>query len=538
MAGFSIFLIFKEKKVESLELRAFSLQVNNTVEGILRDNIDNEKRITNISKIKKELVKSSSVFTYLGTEVAIFTGDYNLFFNTMNNWLCSYTEYSEGNRNFIGYGYLDPKTWFTDKEIAEIENYLYADLKAKKVGDLSEYSLNLEGFWVDNEMIIPDKISVTPMYAQSFDEKGSVTSSGGTHENNIAYITGNKNTKDLQYFKYGGILPISNDYHNSQKEIELRNIASNKEKLKETIKKTGNISIERVNFFTYRYYLAQPYQNIKQVIDEGNNYSEFWTVFVREVNLLDKCFYSLVFIWGSCLIAFIILSFILSEQTYKTYSKREEFERQQKETTNALAHDLKTPLSIISGYAQNLLENIHTKKREYYAGNILDNINRMDKIIQEMLELSKLESGLFEIRFEAISLAEVCTKIINRYGKICNERYIITSLEGDAILKADTYLIERVIDNFFVNALDNTPLEGIISIRIFNSTLEFYNSGSYIPEEMLSEIWQPYKKADISRNNTKGTGLGLSISRTILELYNFTYGAKNSDNGVVFWYKW
>ncbi|NLI91217.1 MAG: ATP-binding protein [Peptococcaceae bacterium] len=53
----------------------------------------------------------------------------------------------------------------------------------------------------------------------------------------------------------------------------------------------------------------------------------------------------------------------------------------------------------------------------------------------------------------------------------------------------------------------------------------------------MNEIWQPYKKADASRNNTKGTGLGLAISRAILELYQFSYGVQNSDNGVKFWFK-
>lgn len=68
-------------------------------------------------------------------------------------------------------------------------------------------------------------------------------------------------------------------------------------------------------------------------------------------------------------------------------------------------------------------------------------------------------------------------------------------------------------------------------------TLEVYNSGSHIFEDKMNEIWLPYKKADASRSNKKGTGLGLSISRAILELYKFSYGAKNSDDGVIFWFK-
>lgn len=67
--------------------------------------------------------------------------------------------------------------------------------------------------------------------------------------------------------------------------------------------------------------------------------------------------------------------------------------------------------------------------------------------------------------------------------------------------------------------------------------LELFNSGNHIPQAKLPEIWQPYKKADVSRSHTKGTGLGLAIARGILESHGFTYGAENTDDGVVFWFK-
>ncbi|HWQ43735.1 MAG TPA: HAMP domain-containing sensor histidine kinase [Desulfosporosinus sp.] len=536
MTGFSLFLVAQEKKMGSWELRTLALQVNNTIGGILQDNIDSNNQITDISKLKKQLV-GKSFFTYLGTEVAIFSGDYSLIFNSNDNWLCSYTEYSEGSKNYTGYGYLNPKDWFNEKEITELENYLKANPKAEKAGDLSGYSLHLEGFWVDNEMIIPDKISVVPIYAETFDKEGSVRSISGTHLKDIVYTSGYENTKNLPYFEHGHIQPVNEGFQDKEKAINLRNLVLDQDKLKEAVKQPGNVLCERVNWLTYRYYLPQPYQNTVKVIDDQNNYSEFWTVFAREVNLWDKCAGTLIFVWGSCLITFVIVALILAAQTYKTYQKREELEEFRKETTNALAHDLKTPLSIISGYAQNLMENIQTEKREHYAGSIQVNVNRMDKIIREMLELSRLEADVWPIKFEEVSLGEVCAEIIERYKQISAEKSILTYLEGDAVIKADHSLMERVIDNFFVNALDSTPDGGTIRIRMVDNRFEFYNSGSYIPEEKLSEIWQPYKKADVSRSNTKGTGLGLAISRTILELYQFSYGAKNSDDGVIFWFK-
>jgi signal transduction histidine kinase len=124
--------------------------------------------------------------------------------------------------------------------------------------------------------------------------------------------------------------------------------------------------------------------------------------------------------------------------------------------TNALAHDLKTPLSIISGYAQNLQENIHTEKREHYAAHIQANVDRMDKIIRGMLEMTRLESDSLQMKREELSLAESSHEVLDRYRPICQEKSITVGIEGEAVIKADHAMIVRVIDNFFVNALENT----------------------------------------------------------------------------------
>lgn len=151
--------------------------------------------------------------------------------------------------------------------------------------------------------------------------------------------------------------------------------------------------------------------------------------------------------------------------------------------------------------------------------------------------MSKLDSEPFEINFESVSLNEISSGIINRYKNICDEKSITTNFAGEAVVKADKALIERVIDNFFVNTLDNMYDGGTIHILIKGDTFEIFNSGSHIPENILDDIWLPYKKGNMERSNTKGTGLGLSIVRTILELHKFTYGVKNKEDGVTFWFK-
>ena len=539
MLGFSVFLVSQEKKAAGMELQAYALRMSSKVEGILQNHLHNDKQLTDIPAVKNELLKETPFFNLLGSELAIFTGDYKLLFNTNSYWRCSYTERKEGSKHYTGYAYLNPGDWFAEEEIKEIERYLYADPRPKKKGDLSGYIVDLRGFWVDDGMVIPERITVNSLYADKFDEKGNLSSGGGAITDNIAYLSGYKNAGDLPYFEHGAIIPDNNGNPNSAKRVELRRMVTDSSKLKETLQDfvvQGGLS-ERLRLLTYRYYLAVPYQNTARVKQDQSLESEFWTILGSDVNIGERCLPTLIFVGASCLAAFSIAALILSKQTYKTYCQQWELEKQRKEITDALAHDLKTPLSIISGYTQNLQENIHTEKRDHYANHIQENVERMDKIIRKMLELTRLESGFLQVKSEDVALDEICQIIIDRYKPVWEDKLLAVSLDGKAAVRADGSLLLRVIDNFFGNALDNTSQGGRISISISEDALQVYNSGSHIPESKMEEIWQPFKKGDAARSHSKGTGLGLAITRTILELHGFPYGAKNLEDGVAFWFQ-
>lgn len=539
MIGFSVFFVFEQKKVAKMALQTEALQISMKVEEILKKHIDSERQIKDISKVKKEFANESNFFIFEDTEIAVFTGDYQLLFNTNNYWKVSYS-YNEGGNFLTEYGFLNPKDWFSDEEVKEIERYVYANPKAEKEGDLSGYTVDVKGFWVDNEMIIPKQITVNEMYAQKFDDNGDIVASGGTHTDHVVYESTYHNTEGLPYFdKLGGIMPEYGGNPNNEKQNELRQWVNDKDYLKEALLQAPAItsSSQRLNLLNYRLYWAQPYGGAADWHEEQGLSSDFWVVVGRDINLWERGSSTLVFVWLSCFSIFLIGALILSRQTYKTYEKREELEKQRKEMTNALAHDLKTPLSIISGYAQNLQENILTEKRGHYIVQIQANIDRMDKIIREMLEMARLESNSFKMNMEEISLYQLCNEVMMRYEPICREKSITIQLEGDAIVKADRSLMGRVIDNLLVNAIEHMPDGGNIHMSIADHILEVYNSGSHIPEEKMEEIWLPFEKGDTSRRNTKGTGLGLTISRAILDMHKFPSGVKNREDGVLFWFK-
>lgn len=536
MAGFSFFLIRQERKEKGMELQANAFQINNIFEEVLQGNMDAEGGVADIPKLKKELIDKSPFFSDPNTEMAIYTGDYDLVYHTDDYWRCSYTKYSVGNTSYTGYAYLDAKKWFGKKEIQELNRYLYAVPKPEKPGDLDGYSLDIEGFWLDNGMVIPDKIYITPMTASSFDKDGNATSGSGTRREDLVYRSNYQNTGGLPYFDYASIEPTRNE-STLRNPAVLRSMVQDVNKLKTNVKKMKFLSYETVSPVTYRFYLVMPYQNTIDASDQKYT-SKSWTVLAREINLLNQCGTTLAFVWVSCFATFLVAGLILSAQTYKLYHEREQLEKRRTETANALAHDLKTPLSIISGYAQNLIENVMTEKRGHYAAHIQENVNRMDHIVREILELSKLEANQLQTKSEEVSLSVVCAELIKRYELVCHEKALEVHCQGDAVIKADFSLIQRVIENFFINALDHTPSGGAIRMKITGGVFEIYNSGSQIPEEKTKAVWEPYIKGEESRSGTKGSGLGLSICSAVLELYHFSYGVENRDDGVVFWFRY
>ncbi|WP_326909766.1 sensor histidine kinase [Sedimentibacter sp. MB31-C6] len=547
MIGFTAFLVSMEKEAAGKEFGNRAQQINDRVEEILNNNIDNDKQIIDLADVKKEFVEKSPVYLLNGAETAIFTSDYELIYSTYSTkdyWKCIYREFEKGKQSKDRVGLLKIDDWFSEEEIKKLENYLYAKPKAENVGDLAGYSIHIDSFWVDDEMIIPHSISASRMYACEFDEEGNVTSRSGTISKGNFYFKDYNNIKNLPYYEFGSIIPEYNENLNSKNQDELREMVTDESNLMNYLQPVEKWwfpnyikPVERVNILTYRYYLVVPYQNSIRMLDDQSLYSEFYTAVGIDINIWERISSTLIYVWISCLIVFGIASLILSNQTYKTYLKKEKIEKQRKETTDALAHDLKTPLSIISGYAQNLQEDVHTEKREHYASNIQKNVERMDKIIHQMLDMSKLESDSFKIEFDEVSLSEISSKIINRYKSICDEKSITVSIAGEAVIQADKILLERVVDNFFINAIENTLEGGKINIEIIEDTFEVYNSGSHIPEDIIKDIWLPFKRGDKERGNTKGTGLGLSIARSILELHKFSYGVKNKEDGAAFWFK-
>lgn len=235
---------------------------------------------------------------------------------------------------------------------------------------------------------------------------------------------------------------------------------------------------------------------------------------------------------------------VMSRHLQGEYDRQVEREKQRRELTNAIAHELKTPLGIIHGYCESLQENIHVEKRAQYLAVILDETERMNALVLEMLDLSRMESESFRLRMEPFLLDELAREAADRFRPAAEEKEvrIFLQLEPACRITADRGRIAQALSNFLSNAIRHTPQGGVISVRVLHAghavRCEVENDGAPIPEEQQERIWDVFYKADASRQRAKGgTGLGLAIARHILELHGMAYGVRNTGTGVLFWFE-
>lgn len=224
--------------------------------------------------------------------------------------------------------------------------------------------------------------------------------------------------------------------------------------------------------------------------------------------------------------------------------KERKLDKMRKEFVAGVSHELRTPISIISGYAEGLKDNIADEdSREFYLDVIVDEAAKMNALVSDMLDLAQLESGNFTMEPEPFYIDELMQKCINKHKQFFLQKKIKVQefLTKDLCVNGDFLRIEQVITNFLTNAIRHTPETGIINIKIIDEgqicKVEVENQGDHLSESDLEYIWDRFYKADKSRNRVAGgIGLGLSIVKNILLMHNSTFGVRNTDLGVCFFF--
>lgn len=234
-----------------------------------------------------------------------------------------------------------------------------------------------------------------------------------------------------------------------------------------------------------------------------------------------------------------------NEQLKADIEKEKQLEKQRREFVASVSHELKTPISLISGYAEGIKDGIVTgTRREEYIEVILDESSRMAGLVQDMLDLAQLESGKFKLNEAKFPLHDLIRSMSDKMDMDFRRRGIQCrmDLRGSAEAYGDVSRIGQVLANLLSNASKHTPDGGTIRIQTEDDKdgvqIRVHNNGAPIPDEELPRLWETFYTVEKSHNreHAAGSGLGLAIVRNILALHGSRYGVYNTADGVTFYF--
>ena len=231
--------------------------------------------------------------------------------------------------------------------------------------------------------------------------------------------------------------------------------------------------------------------------------------------------------------------------------RKSKIDEMRKSFISDVSHELKTPIALIQGYSEGLLENVNTdpENRQFYAEVIQDESNKMDKLVKQLLELTKLEYEKREFNNREFNIVELEKEIVRSSKVMLEERKteVIFETEDKINVFADDFYTSQIITNYLTNAIKHVEnIDGEKYIKITNKEypernkvrITVFNTGENISKENLSRIWNRFFKADEARNREDGgSGIGLSIVRAIMNNYGNDFGVENKDNGVEFYFE-
>lgn len=235
----------------------------------------------------------------------------------------------------------------------------------------------------------------------------------------------------------------------------------------------------------------------------------------------------------------------LSKTLNYTVSELKKTEDLQHELIANVSHDLRTPLTMITAYSE-VMRDIPGENSPENVQVIIDEANRLTNLVNDMLDISKLQAGVDTLNAREYNLTSGIKSVIDRYAKLVEQdgyKVIFKYKEEDIMVRADEFKIYQVLYNLVNNAINYTGPDKTVTIKqIVNGEIvriEVTDTGDGIAEEELANVWERYYKADKKhKREVMGTGLGLSIVKNILKLHDAKYGVLSKvGEGSTFWFE-
>ena len=226
--------------------------------------------------------------------------------------------------------------------------------------------------------------------------------------------------------------------------------------------------------------------------------------------------------------------------------RKEAIDEMRKDFIANVSHELKTPIALIQGYAEGLNEGLceDEESRKYYTEVIMDESEKMNKMVKQLLTLSSLESGNSILHKENFNMTSLTEGVLSSISILIGEKNLEVDFDTskDIFLYADEFKIEEVVTNYISNAIHHVNDNGTIKIDVSederNVYFSVYNTGNQIPEKDLSNVWEKFFKVDKAHSRSYGgSGIGLSIVKAIVEAHGGVVKVVNKSDGVEFGFR-
>lgn len=266
------------------------------------------------------------------------------------------------------------------------------------------------------------------------------------------------------------------------------------------------------------------------VVAIGNSY---YLVMDYHTNLIKSTFGKLIIAtWIGIALLSTLISLAIAYVLYRSYRSAYDMEQYRCTTSNAMAHDLKSPLAVIQLNAENLRDGTNPEKNRHYTDNIINEVHQMNAQIASILDMAKAEDVNTKLHKTDVDITAIVNSVAAEYAERIKEKNVSIEVNGACTVHADEKLMNQAIKNIMDNAVKYVTDGGHIAVELSDKEVSFVNSSEPLDKDTLEDVWKPFVKGDNSRHGHKGTGLGLSIVKTIMDRHGFDCEMKNVDGGV------
>lgn len=398
---------------------------------------------------------------------------------------------------------------------------IYEEIKTALVQDNSneqeEYGAYIDGYYIKGATIIPKAIEIRKTRC-FYDHSGmmhSITELEKRFELNQCDVTGYEEVDtNNKIVAIRLLLETQLSSENAHKElydsIPKEEIQKNIEEVASHSHGCGAGILYSSNLFHYQEVSVYCEGEGKPIILKALNYS-----FLQDCGFILCSFYLFTAIAGAGILWLIaVLRFNRKKLSY-------EVENYRRVTTDTMAHDLKSPLTAISVFLDNIDSTTDYEKIKEYSGHIRESIESMDTMISNILALSQTENGANNLAKIECNMDEIIKRELKKYQNLIENKKLQISLEGNSCVLAELEWMSRLADNLLSNAVKYSKPESEIKILLSENAMQIQNEFEYDLKKSPTELVKPFIVGDSSRSNVKGNGLGLSIVRNIVEVHGY-----------------